>query len=321
MLHVVRLGVYDPRHQQHSVGQGAVAVHPVLVAVARVGHFHHQRAHVGLVENVNNLLQGHVVDVGALAVAPAYVQPHLVAADVSQGMVYGPYVQGYYFLEGRQGLILVGNMPLHGQVRAVQLQGKAVGCDYFVLLAQFFGQGENVLLVAFIVLVAQGQGDDARGCGGHKQVFGLLPGSFDGVEKLAALRLHQVRPLIGHRASAGGDALGQLNPAGSHHAGILVLVPVAAPLPGTAKARHPLGHVGRKADPGLLPIVNYVHRGGQLRGHNASGGFRGGSVQGGPVHRFSPGYLGQHIHQPLGPGQAAGVGGQDARFALLHGIP
>ena len=89
MLYVVGLGIDDAGNEQHPVWQWAVTVHSVFVAVTRVCHFHNQRADVGFVEKVEDVLQRNIVMVGTFAIAPADVQPNPVAGDIGQGVIDG----------------------------------------------------------------------------------------------------------------------------------------------------------------------------------------------------------------------------------------
>ena len=74
-------GVDHAGDQQPVLGQGIGAQRRVLVLVAGVGELDGERAGVRLVEDRQDGREPDVVDVRALPVAPAAVQPHAIARD------------------------------------------------------------------------------------------------------------------------------------------------------------------------------------------------------------------------------------------------
>ena len=77
------------------------------MGVARVCHFYDQRAYLGFVKQVEDVLQRHVVNVGALAIDPADVQAHPIPRDVGEGVIDGPNMQSDRVLKGRQVRVLI----------------------------------------------------------------------------------------------------------------------------------------------------------------------------------------------------------------------
>ena len=80
---------------------------------------------------------------------------------------------------------------------------------------------------------------------------------------------------------------------------------------------HPLvfdGHVLQ-----TVLAVDHIDPGPGLRPNDTLGRLPRGLGESGLIHSLTPRYRTKHLHQPLGPRQAASVGGQDSAVATLHG--
>ena len=85
-----------------------------------------------------------------------------------------------------------------------------------------------------------------------------------------------------------------------------------------AEARHAVLHVGDEALPGLLAVVADVDAGLDLGGDDRGGGVLDGLLAARRVDRLAAAPPTVQVGQRRGPGQAAGVGGQDPRLAGEH---
>ena len=154
--------------------------------------------------------------------------------------------------------------------------------------------------------------------GGHEQFLVGGAGTTHRTEQVVAFLPGDVQAVVGQGADAHRHVPHELHHAGADYGGKLILVAVSPPGPRAAEAGHPLGDVSGEADAGLLPAVDNVNACVRLGLHYV-GGCRPCRIHHRRlVHRLATRHRAQHIHQPLGPGQAAGVGGQDACFAAFH---
>ena len=67
------------------------------------------------------------------------------------------------------------------------------------------------------------------------------------------------------------------------------------------------------------PRLDHIDPGPGLRPNDTVGRLPRGLGEGGLIHSLTPRHSTKHLHQPLGPRQAASVGGQDSAVATLHG--
>ena len=117
-----------------------------------------------------------VVDVRALPVAPAAVQPHAVARNALERLVERRHVQLARLDELGIALVLERHGALHGEIGRVDLQDQAGLVDGEVLGPHLARQRHQVVLVAVVVGVHHGRGDDA-GRGRGRERLGERRGS------------------------------------------------------------------------------------------------------------------------------------------------
>ena len=159
-----------PGDQRHVVGERAPLEAPHLVGVAGVGHRDDERADVGLVEQRLDLVEGDVVGVRPLVVAPAHVQAHGGRVDALERAVDGVDHQLHPAEELRQRPVGEQRVALEGEVGRVDLQQQAAVDDRLVLGAQGGGDGPHVLLLRGVVPVLHRGGDDAGRARGHERL-------------------------------------------------------------------------------------------------------------------------------------------------------
>ena len=160
----------------------------------------------------------------------------------------------------------VGRVAAHGQVRAVELdRGAGVG-DRLVLVAHGLGDGEDVLLVGRVVLVAEEQRDDAGRCGAGERSGHVLPGH--GRRQVGHVERRGLGVLDGDRRVAGGRGALAAARVGRHDLGAAGVVGEVAEEVRlhrlAAEAVQPVLDVGRVARLGHLAVVDDVDAGGDL---------------------------------------------------------
>ncbi len=213
------------------------------------------------------------------------------------------------------------DVPPHRQVGAVELQDEAGPRHRLVLVPHGVRDGEQIGLMAAVVVVSEKEGDDAGR--GRADEHVVRRDVRDG-------RLQVVHVGLGRTRIADGDGAGTGRRLPSRPAGI---------------AEHPLGHLGevhqvlvlqrlaRAAEPGQpvldvgrvarladLAVVDDRDAGVDLLADDLGHRRPDARAQGGAVHR-DPLFPGKHsADQVGGPGQAAGVGGQDAVDAPFHRV-
>ena len=90
-------------------------------------------------------------------------------------------------------------------------------------------------------------------------------------------------------------------------------------LPLAPEPRHPRGHVGLEAHPGLLAVVADVHPARELAVHDVLHGGLDLAREPRLVDRLLVVLAHQEVGEDLAAGEASHVGGEDAGFARLHG--
>ena len=212
------------------------------------------------------------------------------------------------------------DVPPHGEVRAIDLEQEPRTDHRLVLVPHGVRDGEEVGLVARVVVVPEEEGDHPRR-GRRQERFRCPDGSERRLEVLGVglgrpRVAHGDRPVAGRGPAPGSpgiaeDALGQL---GEVHE-----VPVLERLARAAEPGQAVLHVGGVARLAEFAVVDHVHarvhllpRRSRLTAVAGAGG-EGGAVD---RHPFLPGE--HRPHQIVGPRQAAGVRGQEPIAALSH---
>ena len=109
--------------------------------VTRIGALKREPGGTGLENYVNDVPEGHVMDMGAFEVAPAQVHPQLFRRQTIQGMVQHLHVQFHDLFELVDCQVAELGVSAGGQVRAVDLEKKAGIYDGVVLVLHYVGQG------------------------------------------------------------------------------------------------------------------------------------------------------------------------------------
>ena len=211
------------------------------------------------------------------------------------------------------------DVPPHGEIRAIHLEQESRADHRLVLVPHGVRDGEEVGLVARVVVVPEEEGDHPRR-GRRQERFRRLDG---GERRLEILGVglgcprvaHGDRPVAGRGPAPGSpgvaeDALGQL---GEVHE-----VPVLQRLARAAEPGQAILHVGGVARLTELAVVDHVHARVRLLPHDLGHRGPGAGGEGGAVDRH-PLLPGEHrSHQVVGPRQAAGVRGEEPIATLSH---
>ncbi len=205
-------------------------------------------------------------------------------------------------------------MPAHRQVRAVELDGCPGGGDRLVLVAHRLGDGEHVLLPRVVVLVGEEQRHDPRRCragerAGHvdtghggDEVLHVAPGGI-WVAHGDRPRARRSRSLAPPRV--GSDQLGaarEVDQVGE----VITLCRLTVE---SAEAVLDVGRVGRLRH---LPIVDDRHAGPDLPADGLEHRRFDPRLQRRGIDRDPVADCPHHLDEVVGPGEAPGVGAQDA---------
>jgi hypothetical protein len=221
--------------------------------------------------------------------------------------------------------VLVGDVPLQGQIRAIELQKEAVADDGLVLDAQRIGQRREIGLLAVVMLVLHRRRDDP-GRGGGQERFDKAPlGRLEDGAEIVAFGIDRRRIQIAHRRGR----LGRQEIADRGAGGLLLLQPLledrvagdvaALPaLPAAAKATHAALDVEKEALALLLAIVADVDPGLDLLGHDLPQRLAAGGIELAGVDRLARGAPCIEPDQRRRPRQAARMRGQDPVDAPPH---
>ncbi len=108
-------------------------------------------------EHDDDVGQRHVVVVRALVVPPAEVHARLLGRDTGERLVERLHVKPRHLAELRHAQIGELDVPAHRQVGAIHLEHEARPGHRLVLVLHRLRDGEQVLLVARVVVVAEEQ--------------------------------------------------------------------------------------------------------------------------------------------------------------------
>ena len=207
----------------------------------------------------------------------------------------------------------------HREIRAVHLEQEPRTDHRLVLVPHGVRDGEEVCLVARVVVVPEEEGDHPRR--GRRQERFRRPDGGERRLEILGVGLgrspvaHADRAVAGRRPAPGSpriaeDALGQLREV--HE------VPVLERLARAAEPREAILHVGGVARLAELAVVDHVHARVRLLPHDLGHRGPGAGGEGGAVdrHPFLPGE--HRPHQVVGPRQAAGVRGEEPIATLSH---
>ena len=219
----------------------------------------------------------------------------------------------------REAELRVLDVPAHGEVGAIDLQHDAGRGDRLIFVAHRIGDGEQIGLLARIVVVAEEQRDDAGRRRAHERVAAADRGE-RGLE-IVDIGLGRIGVADGDGSVAGGrlaprasgvaeDALGEVGELGE----ILVDEGVAR----AAEAHEPVLDVGGIARLRHFAVVDDVDAGIDLLAHHLS--HRCAHARGERVALDRHALL-LGVHQPdqiVGPRQAAGMSRQKSVGAADH---
>ena len=309
--------------EDHVLGERHALERRIFVGVARIGKLDRQRADVRLVEGGEDFLQRDVVDVRAFPISITNVQPHAIARDAGNAFVDHGDMQIDRLDEIRIGSVAVEHGAVHGEIGCVDLQDEPGLMDRQILVAHLAGDGRQIRLVAVVVGVEHGRGDDARRGRGHEGFREWLAFLGDAHKArdlavdcrgvvIAQLALCLRRVLLpAHVGKAARQILHQLRE-------FLELASAAA-LGFAAEARHALRYVGLEADALLLAVVADVDAGVFLLGDPVTHCLFHLRLEQRLVVAFARLALDKKLAQRLVARQAADMGGEDAVAAQNHG--
>src|SRR5208282_3072216 len=100
--------------------------------MARVGGFQNQSANAGSVEQRQNLGKRDIKVMRRLVVSPAYVHADAIGRDSIQRVIHRGDIQFDVLEENRERTVGVRRVPLHREVRAIDLQNESL--RYYVLV-------------------------------------------------------------------------------------------------------------------------------------------------------------------------------------------
>ena len=263
--------------------------------------------------------------VRAVVAPPADVKAHAVGRNVSQRVVERLDAKAGELAIVRDAHVRV-NLPGVGEVRVVDLQDVSgltiASYSTFIASAMAF----EVRLVARIVLVAQPVLDRAGGYRRQERLGRLDTGQPR--PEVRDVRLHGALPDVGQRPDTDGLAARQISAAGEVLGEFGGVATVDLREHALARSEHPffdatqpLARIGGEVALGLLAVVDDVEPGGGLLPHHAGHRVAHLHRQRIGVVRRAFVFGGQQDAQGVRPGQAAGVGRQDAFATTFHRGP
>ena len=155
VLDVVRLALDDAGDQHLAFGHLDLLEQRPLVRMARIGGLEQDRVRLGLPDDVDDVGERHVAVVRAGVVAPAQVHAHLLGGDVTSAWLSASMCSAIVSRNPARSSSANWRVAAHREVGAIDLQHDAGLGDRLVLVAHRLGDGEHVVLVAGVVVVAE----------------------------------------------------------------------------------------------------------------------------------------------------------------------
>ena len=224
-----------------------------------------------------------------------------------------------------QRAVVPSVVPLHRQIGAVQLQKESVPHDGLVFDAQGLPEGGEVFDLGRVVVVAHRGGDDPRRGRGQERFGEGLAHAVERGAEVGAFALDRGVVLVADVADGGGQSLARADPHLVRHFaglrrledGIAVHVAARRASPGPAEAGHAAADVEEEGLALLLAVVADVDAGVALFADGVLHRGMGGGFEFG-VHGLARRLADVEFHERGRARQAAGVGGEDSRFAAAH---
>ena len=145
--------------------------HCPLMGVVRVGRLEGVGPGPDAQHNVNDIFQRHVGRVWAVPAAPAHMVANAVLGQTRQGLIEGLHPTHGKGAIVRQGGLRVRRIVLRHQARIVDLQDEARVDDGLILVLHGVGDSGEVIVRAWVILIAALQLD---GAGSHGRDEGLF---------------------------------------------------------------------------------------------------------------------------------------------------
>ena len=203
------------------------------------------------------------------------------------------------------------------QIGAVQLQQKPGVHNGLILPFHYFRQGVQILLVAGVVFVMQETGNLPRRRRGHKHFLCRRVSSRRFQVLNILLHRRPVRP--GNRTGAGRTRLEGRGKGFQQFRQFRKLrVAHSQRRTFSVKAGQPVFHIHRIIHPTLLPVIDNIQPHRRLPRRHFSHGVPHRGVEVGAARQTRLLLLDQQIQHPPGPGQAAGMGGQNPLNTPFH---
>ena len=257
----------------------------------------------------------------ALVIAPAHVHAQLLGRDIGDGVIERLDMQRGALAEFRHAQIGILDVPAHGEVGAIDLQDEAGFGHGLVFVPHGLGDRRQIGLLARIMIVAEEQPDHAGRGRAHEAADGLHAAERGfqvfGVGDRRLPVAHADRRVAGRRLAARAARIAEHALLQPREIGeVLVDEGVA----GAAETVEPVLDVGGIARLRHFPVIDEVDAGRRLLLHHLRHG--GAHARGQSLRLDRDAFLlgVHHADEIVGPRQAAGMGGQKACRASLHGL-
>src|SRR6266545_4114074 len=320
VLHEVRGRVDDAGDDRLAVGHADALEDSPLVGVTRVGSLEGHGPGAAGEDNIEDVRQRDVVVMRALVVAPAEVHAHLVRRHRRQRVVESLDVQPGHRAELLEAQVGELDVTAHREIRAIDLEDEPRARHRLILVLHSLGDGEEICLVARVVLVVEEKGDDSGGGCREERLRGR--DLRDGGPEVGDVGARRLGVLHGNRFRAGRrppPRAARVPEYPARHPGEVHEVPVLQRLARAGEPPEAVLDVGGVARLAVLAVVDDVdadldllandlrHRRPDPRGEGA--GIDGDALL---LREHRP-------RQVIGTRQAPRVGGQDALGAAFHG--